>query len=215
MVRFKRKSVERYQNCYLAGSCLELVKHIETLHVSSYRLALIEKESLQDLVCKSLRQVILNEWPDIICDGDPALRPFFQFRGELIIQGHLILCSSLLFVPKQNNPNTLRKEIMSLAHSSHIGLGSYLCRLRECMFWPGMNSQMKDFVGPCDVYLTHCNSQVTDPILQHDVSRRPWAKVAADLRHFSGHVLLVVSDYFRSPKKSKAVIGSLMAMFSR
>ena len=197
---------------------LELVDHLETLRVSPSRLAQIEKESSQDQVCKSLSQAILKGWPNDIRDCDPALRPFFQFRGELTVQGHLIFRGSRLFVP-----SALRKEIMSLAHSSHIGLGGCLHRLRECMFWPGMSSQMKDFVSQCDVCLTHRDSQVREPILQHDVSPRPWAKIGADLCYFSGRVLLVVSDYFSnfieidsvSAENSKAVIRSLMAMFSR
>ena len=112
---------------------------------------------------------------------------------------------------------------MSLAHSSHIGLGGCLRRLCECMFWPGMSSQMKYFVSQCDVCLTHRDSQVREPILQHDVSLRPWEKVGANLCYFSGRVLLVVSDYFSnfievdsvSAKNSKAVIRSLMATFNR
>ena len=163
----------------------------QDLRVSPYRLALIEKEYLQDPVCESLSQVILNEWLDNICDCDPAVLPFFLVRRELIIQGQLFLLGSCLFFP-----NALRKEITSLAHSSRIGLGGCLRRLQECMFRPRMNSQMKDFVGQCDVGLTHRDSQVREPILQRDVSQRPWAKVVAELCHFPGRVLLVVSDYF-------------------
>ena len=82
---------------------------------------------------------------------------------------------------------------------------------------------MKDFVSQCDVCLTHHDSQVREPILQHNVSPRPWAKVGADLCYFSSRVLLVVSDYFSnfievnsvSAENSKAVIRSLMAMFSQ
>lgn len=148
-------------------------------------MALIEKEYLQDPVCESLSQVILNEWLDNICDCDPAVFPFFQVRRELIIQGHLFLLGSRLFFP-----SALRKEITSLAHSSHIGLGGCLRRLQECMFRPRMNSQMKDFVGQCDVGLTHRDSQVREPILQRDVSQRLWAKVAAELCHFPGRKVL-------------------------
>ena len=119
------------------------------------------------------------------------MRPFFQFRDALIVQGNLVLRGPRLIVP-----STLRKEFMSLAHSSHIGLGGCLRRLRECMFWPGMNAQMKDFVGQCDVCLTHRDSQVQEPLLQHEVPPRPWAKVAADICFHSGRILLVVVDYF-------------------
>ena len=81
---------------------------------------------------------------------------------------------------------------MSLAHSTH-GLGGCLRRLGECE-WPGMSAQMNDFVSQCDVCLMHPDSQVQEPLLQHEVPLRPWAKVAADICLHSGRLLLVVSD---------------------
>ena len=97
---------------------LEVVDHSENLRVSPSRLAQIEQESVQDPVCTSLRQVILEGWPGSIHECDPVLRHFFQFRDALIVQGNLVFRGPRLIVP-----STLRKEFMSLAHSSHIGLG--------------------------------------------------------------------------------------------
>ena len=85
---------------------------------------------------------------------------------------------------------------MSLAHSSHTGLRGCLRRFRECMFWPGMSAQIKDFVGQCDVCLTHRDSQVQEPLLLHVVPPRPWVKVDADNCFHSGRTLLIVVDYF-------------------
>ena len=53
-----------------------------------------------------------------------------------------------------------------------------------------------DFVGQRDICLTHRDSQVQEPLLQHEVPPRPWAKVAADFCFHSGRTLLVVVDYF-------------------
>ena len=78
--------------------------------------------SALDPVCAELRQVILEGWPGNVHECDPVLRPFFQFRDALIVQGNLVFRGPRLFVP-----STLRKEFMSLAHSSHIGLGGCLC----------------------------------------------------------------------------------------
>ena len=197
---------------------LELVDHTENLRVSPPRLTRIEQESALDPVCAKLRQVILEGWPGKVHECDPVLRPFFQFCDALIAQGNLVFREPRRFVP-----SSLRKEFMSLAHSSHIGLEGCLCRLRECMFWPRMSAQMKDFVGQCDVCLTHRDSQVQEPLLQHEVPPRPWAKIAADICFHSGRALLVVVDYFSnfievdslSSETSKSVIRSLMATFSR
>ena len=38
---------------------------------------------------------------------------------------------------------------------------------------------MKDFVSQCHLCVTCHDSQVREPILQHDVSPHPWAKIAA------------------------------------
>ena len=63
---------------------------------------------------------------------------------------------------------------------------------------------MKDFVGQCDVCLTHRDSQVQEPLLQHKVPPRPWAKIAADICFHSGRALLVVVDYFSNFTKCRA-----------
>ena len=97
---------------------LELVDHTENLRVSPSQLTRIEQGSALDPVCADLRQVILEGWPGNIHECELVLRPFFQFRDALIVQGNLVFCGPRLFVP-----STLRKEFMSLAHSSLIGLG--------------------------------------------------------------------------------------------
>ena len=82
---------------------------------------------------------------------------------------------------------------------------------------------MKDFVGQCDICLTHRDSQVQEPLFQHEVPPRPWAKVAADICFHSGRTLLVVVNYFSNfievdslpSETSKSVIRSLMGTFSQ
>ena len=118
---------------------LELVDHIDNLRVSPSRLARIEEESARDPVCSDLRRVILQGWPSDVCECEPVLRPFFQFRSELIVQGKPVFRGSRLLVS-----SSLRKEFMSLALSSHIGLGGCLCRLRECMFWNERNERSNE-----------------------------------------------------------------------
>ena len=167
---------------------LEVVDHTENLRVSPSRLTRVEQESGQGPVCSTLRQVILEDWPGSIRECYPVLRPFFQFRDTLIVQGNLVFRGPRLFVP-----STLRKEFMSLAHWSHIGLGRCLRGLRESLFWPGMSAQLKDFVRQRDVCLTHRVSQVQEPLPQHKVPPRPRVKVAADICLQSGRTLLVTS----------------------
>ena len=117
----------------------------------------------------------------------------------------------------------MRKELMSVAHATHIGIEGCLRRVRECLFWPMMASDVKDYVSKCDVCLAHRTSQTKEPLLQHEVVARPWAKLAADLCELHGLTLLVVSDYFSnyievarlSSTTTQAVVRELKTIFAR
>jgi len=70
---------------------------------------------------------------------------------------------------------------MSVAHATHIGIEGSLRCVRECLFWPRMASDVKDYVSKCDVCLAHLTSQTKKALLQHEVIARPWAKLASRL----------------------------------
>ena len=55
-----------------------------------------------------------------------------------------------------------------------------------------MASDVKDYVSKCAICLAHRTSQPKEPLLQHKIAPRPWAKLAAVLCELHGHTLLVV-----------------------
>ena len=68
-----------------------------------------------------------------------------------------------------------------------------LRRARESLFWPCMHRTQK-YISKCDVCLAHRSSPGKEPILQHEVPKRPWAKVGVDLCESKGRTLLVMVD---------------------
>ena len=81
----------------------------------------------------------------------------------------------------------------------------------------------KIYVSKCDVCLAYRASQTKEPLLQHEVTSRPWAKLAADLCESNGRTLLVVSDYFSNfievsrlqAITTQAVVRELKTIFAR
>ena len=132
---------------------LKLSDYTDNLRVSPSRLALIERESSQDEVCKSHRHVILNGW----------LEKSYVFVLSSNTVGNVLFKETFSWLSSVCSQCSEKKKIVPLALSSHIGLGGCLRRLRECMLWPWMNSQIKDFVGQCDICLTYRDSQVREP----------------------------------------------------
>ena len=152
---------------------LEEVDHRANLPVSDERWQQLTHVSADDPVLKQLRTVIQCGWPERKSDVPMCLRPYFDQRDELVVQGNLIFKGPRLVVPA-----CMRKELMSVAHATHIGIEGCLRRVREYL---------------C---LAHRTSQTKEPLLQHEVVARPRAKLAADLCELHGRTLLVVSDYF-------------------
>ena len=197
---------------------LEEVDHRVNLPLSDARWQQVTHASANDPVLKQLRDVIQDGWPERKSDVSECLRPYFDLRDELVVQDVLVFKGARLVVP-----TCMRKELMSVAHSTHIGIEGCLRRVRECLFWPRIASDVKDFVFKCDVCLAYRTSQTKEPLLQHEVISRPWAKLAADLCDFNGHTLLVVSDYFSGfievsrlqAVTTQAVVRELKTIFAR
>ena len=122
-------------------------------------------------------------------------------------------------------PVSLRKEIKEAIHSSHIGIEGCLRRARECIYWPGMNAEIKEHISTCAV----CNaywypaSQQKETLMTHDLPDRPWEKVGVDIMQLQGRDYLVTVDYYSNfwevdhltTTKSNTVIKKLKAHFSR
>lgn len=70
---------------------------------------------------------------------------------------------------------------MRKLHQLHIGAEECLRRVRECVYWPGMNSEIKDLVSKCDTGRTYEPSQQKETLISHETPNCPWSVVGVDL----------------------------------
>ena len=99
-------------------------------------------------------------------------------------------------------PASMRKEMIATVHGSHIGMQECIRRAQDSMFWPQMTTELREYVSKCDTCLAHRTSPQKEPLLQHDNTDRPWAKIGIDLCELHNHVLLVIcwfQDLLRGP----------------
>ena len=68
-------------------------------------------------------------------------------------------------------------------------------RAHEAMYWPRMSTELKEYIGKCDICMAQRAIPGKEP-LQHDFVARPWYKVRADLCDLQGRTLLVLCDYY-------------------
>jgi len=175
------------------SSNLEGVDHTAStqLAVSKDGLMQIKHASTDDPVLQILREVIQQGWPTKKADVPPAIRAYYDVRDELTIQDQFVFKGPRVVIPA-----VLRKEIMSRIHASHIGIEGCIRRARDSLYWPRMNSDLKEYISKCDICLTHRAVPEREPLLQYEIPERPWARIGIDLCELKGRTLLVVCDYY-------------------
>ena len=142
---------------------LEELDHRESLPVSQERWQQLNHASENDNVCRQLRATIQNGWPENKSEVPECVLPYYDSRDELTIQGNLIFKGQLLVIPA-----AVRTELMTVAHASHIGIEGCLRRMRECLYWPRMTTQVKDYISKCEVCLSHRSAPPREPLRQND-----------------------------------------------
>ena len=75
---------------------------------------------------------------------------------------------------------------------------STLSRASESMYWPGMSSEVRQFVESCHVCRAFDQQQPKETFVAHEIPSRPWAKVGTDMFSFNGRIYLLCVDYYSS-----------------
>lgn len=186
--------------------------------ISPDRLNSIRTATQEDKALQILIDTIHRGWPTDKRDTDGDIRPYFSFQDELSSQDGLVFRGERVVVP-----TTMRQEIITRLHSTHLGVEGCLRRARECVYWPGMNEQIKTYVTKCDICRSVDYRQQKETLVPHEIPTRPWAKVGSDLFMFDNKDYLITVDYYSNfweidylpDTKSTTVIRKLKAHFAR
>ena len=128
----------------------------------------------------------------MIRDDCPAtIRPYYHVCDELVTQHRLVYRGECLVVPR-----SLRLDLMKRLYSVHLGVESSLRWARECIDWPSMDADVRDFIQKCDNCSATAAKQTKETLKSHDISQRPWEKVAADMFYLQDMRYLVLVDYY-------------------
>ena len=120
-------------------------------------------------------------------------------------------------------PKAMRPEMLSRILSSHQGVALCLRKAKDIVFWPGINSEIKDQVERCSTCAEFQARNASQPMQAHEIPTFSWSKVATDLFTLSGKNYIRVVDYFSDfvevseleDTTSCAVIQVLKEQFSR
>ena len=169
---------------------IETINSLDFILIRPERLEKLKEATAQDETLQILKAVIMNGWPEDKAKLPAEITPYFSFRDELSIQDGLIIRGDRVVIPWN-----MRAEIKKLLHSTHSGIDACLRRARECIFWPGMTSDISQIVRGCEICQKFQASNQPETLEPHELPERQWQKIGVDLFEQDGKDYLITVDY--------------------
>ena len=191
---------------------------MSNLQFSSNKLDEIKRSTDSDPQLSTLRNVILQGWPELRNKCPTEILDFWTFRDELTVMDSIVFKGQRVVIPK-----SMRNAILEKIHSGHMGIEKSCQRARDILFWPKMTKDITDLVSNCHICLETRNSNPKEPLQSHQIPDRPWQVVASDLFTWDDHDFVLVVDYYSrffevgklTSTRSSTVIAKLKGFFAR
>ena len=140
-----------------------------------------------------LKHIIQHRWPRTVKEVPQEIQKYWTFHEELTIEDGLILKGMQIVIPEK-----MREDILKQIHEGHLGFNKCQMRVKETVYWPGLNDQLENLILNCQLCLKYSKSKnKSTPLtaLGHEVPAVPWSKVATDIFHYESQLYLLVVDY--------------------
>ena len=96
------------------------------------------------------------------------------------------------------NPASDANKHPEKAHSTHSGIEATPCRARKLIFWPGLNTQVKDLVSRWEVCQAAGKEQAKELLSPQSMPERPLQVVCTDIFQLGDFHFLILVDYWNS-----------------
>ncbi|KMQ83784.1 hypothetical protein RF55_19102, partial [Lasius niger] len=197
---------------------MQVAMLIENLPVTVENWKLISKYSSEDFLLTKLKQYILKGWPTNYKDVDEILRPFFEFKDELVVIKELIFRGDRILIPV-----ALKKYMLNKLHTGHPGINRMVKKAELTIYWKGINQDIKKYVKSCKSCQKFQDNQIKQVMKYKKVPELSWAVVGCDIFELNQKYYIVVVDSLSNfieivslgDLKSSTVIEELKTIFAR
>ena len=155
------------------------------------KLDLIREASQADEDHTVMKRYVKDGWPKYKGNVSPRLESYWGIRDEIHCEDNMLFSGDRLIVPV-----AMRAEMLQKLHEGHLGMEKCKARAQEVMYWPNMTRDIDDMVAKCTTCAMFRKQNQKQPMIPHEMSERPWAKLGADIFTFKEHDYLIDVDYF-------------------
>ena len=127
------------------------------------------EETERDGTMWILIRQILEGWPESQEKCPDSIKEFYSFCYKLsVIDGLVLKGTNRIIVPEDLRQNALNK-----LHVSHLGTSKMILRARTCVFWPGINRDIKQLCKRCEICNKFSTKQPSESLRNDLVCTKP------------------------------------------
>ena len=145
------------------------VAQIDSLPVTSSQL---ERATRRDSLLNKVRQYTKTGWPQSVQE---CLKPFWNRRDELSLEGDCLLWGIRVIVPKK-----LQEQVVSELHRGHQGVARMKAVARSYVWWPNIDKSLEEVARNCKACQSVKSSPAVAPLHPWVWPERPWQRVHID-----------------------------------
>ena len=132
---------------------------IHQVHITPEKKLEFQQTIKEDPLLKSLAETIVAGWPENASDVPNVLRPYHNHHNELTVEDGFILKGEAFVIPLIE-----REKILDKIHEGHQGITKCQYRVQHCVYWPGINQDIKCMVESCAACQQHRPQEPRQPL---------------------------------------------------
>ena len=151
----------------------------------------LEAAASGDPEYEQLIQAVTRGFPEARGGTPPDLRSYWSVRNRLSISNGIVMMDDRVVVPA-----AYRSKVLRSLHSAHQGVGSMIGRAHQAVYWPGLDTSIRNTRYNC----SRCNelapSQTQEPLCLSPPPAYPFQKICLDYFEIGHHSYLSSVDRF-------------------
>ena len=159
----------------------EIIRSVTAYPIKDNLMSEIRAATMEDETLTMLREVIHRGWPAVARVVPEPLMAYYHHRDELAVADGVIMRGERVVIT-----TSMRGEMKKRVQTGHMGINSCLRLAKELMFWPGMTSEMRQYVATCGTCAMYGDRQPRETVIATEIPRKPWVKIATDLFSWGG-----------------------------
>ena len=122
------------------------------------------------------------------------MQPYWTFREELTVENGLLLKSTQIIIPR-----VMRSRFLNKLYTGHLGITKCTELAKQTMYWPGISSDIEQFMATCKPCLKYAASNKNCPEKKNQLGQEIpvtlWTKLGTDIFTLDGVNYLLIVNY--------------------